>query len=986
MASSQSTREARFPLGQHVEVLQINQALRGSWQIATIVMVKDGRREVQYNEIFQSDGVQKVRVSFSVTKDSEIANNNSAIEKIRKRGFLRPLAPKVTISVWTKGLLVDVFIKGAWWEGVMMEDTQNAQVKVLFPDRKEESLVYRKHLRVSHQWDEFTGEWEARGYWKGFCVSDGKATSYQEVKDANVYTPQKHTTCNNQLSQPDAGVYTCQKEQKELIQAKMSAARQFLFDIGYTVEFHQRMGRAREAVYIAPHGRRFYSLTKACKNLKKECSLPCNIEACKSKTDRLSCIYDFPSSFCGELAERYREGLKAVVSHDNGEAIDVYKTDPKLLCIETHCVQDSQAIQIVEPNCVVSEHKRRPKRHKIETHGVQESQAIQIVSIEREHKCGGKRHLTTRASLSSVHSVSTNGTIIERTAGSQSLISTGSHLRSKKQNLSKVAFSLMSKQPFSKQGFLQNSQGMQSPGPFHNKDEYRFGQKHGHNAIGEISSLNNRATTSTTNRKTSKGRVGCKALILREAQSQTILRREETDQLKVAFLPLLCTPLNKQGEKVSFNHDSFSPASASSSVVTEVSQHAEQDEKADEICSACGDGGDLVLCDYCPSTYHAQCVGLEVIPEGNWYCFSCCCASCEEFLFEREDGSLPLSCKQCEKKYHVNCSPPESRCNSSSNNWFCGVSCEQLHIGLCRQVGISFPLETGGLSWMLLKSNEQKDCLRIENKLSLAHVVLQECFVPIIDVCTRLDIISQTLFSKGSAMTRLNCMGFYTLILERGCELISVATFRIHGSRLAEMPFIGTQFQHRRKGMCRRLMGVLEKMLYKMGVKKLLLPAVPQLLKTWKQKFDFQHINSWDRFEMRQMNLMRFPGTVILKKNLIRLPSESHGCFPLITQAVNSSGISLGCREDSGRCKMSRLKTHMQNLDVEDIKVVVATTKYKRLKFTPPGAVGECMYKFVLRVSHALRRIKRQLRNFMEIECFAYSMALESIGIHSERS
>ncbi|KAI5077447.1 hypothetical protein GOP47_0007271, partial [Adiantum capillus-veneris] len=879
MADSQTTQGARFPLGQHVEVLQTNQALRGSWQIATIVMVKNGRREVEYNQIFQSDGLLKVKESFSVTKDLKMA--------IGKRGFLRPLGPKVTSRIWTKGLLVDAYNKGAWWEGVVLEDTKNAEVKVLFPDRKEESVVHSKLLRVSHQWDEFTGEWEARGYWKGFCVSGGKDTSYQEVKDLDLYMPHKRLTCHNQLHHVENledCASPCPKDTRKLVQAKMRAAREFLFDIGYTLEFHQRIGRGREAVYIAPHGRRFYSLTMACKALKKKHSLPCNIEACKSKAERLLCIYDFSSLSCLESSQKDSKGLKAIVNYADVVPIAAHENDKlNVLCIEGGC--------------------RR----------------------------GRKRRLSATTIISSVDNAVTTG-IINRTpegmVGSRASVSRESQL---------VTVSKF-KKAYNRQGCLQDSQAIQTARPLCNKDKQRCGRKHGLNTMAELSSGYNAATTSTTNRNKSIGRVGrraCRALVLREPQSVTSLQIEETNRPKISFLPALDTPLRKQGKKASINHDSVSPTSTSSSVVTEVNLQVVKNDKADEICSACGDGGDLLLCDYCPSTYHAECVGLQVIPEGNWYCFGCCCASCEEFLFEREDCGLPLTCKQCEKKYHVNCSPSEGCHDIPKNNWFCGVSCEQLYKGLCRQLGNSYPLEAGGLSWMLLKSNQQEGCLNKESKLSMAHVVLQECFVPIIDVCTGVDIISQTLFSQGSAMTRLNCPGFYTLILERGCELISVATVRIHGSRLAEMPFIGTRFRHRRKGMCRQLMGVLEKMLHELGVRKLLLPAVPQLLNTWKQKFGFQHINSWDRFEMRQMNVMRFPGTFILKKNVVQLRLEPHGFFSLSTQVINPSGPSPGCREEFRRRKRSRFKTQRQDLEVGDTKVLVATTKYNRMVISP---------------------------------------------------
>ena len=44
-----------------------------------------------------------------------------------------------------------------------------------------------------------------------------------------------------------------------------------------------------------------------------------------------------------------------------------------------------------------------------------------------------------------------------------------------------------------------------------------------------------------------------------------------------------------------------------------------------ELCAICRDGGELILCDNCPRSFHLKCLKLkeEDIPEGNWYCPRC---------------------------------------------------------------------------------------------------------------------------------------------------------------------------------------------------------------------------------------------------------------------------------------------------------------------------------------------------------------------------
>ena len=95
-----------------------------------------------------------------------------------------------------------------------------------------------------------------------------------------------------------------------------------------------------------------------------------------------------------------------------------------------------------------------------------------------------------------------------------------------------------------------------------------------------------------------------------------------------------------------------------------------------EECYICYDGGELILCDYCPKAFHLEChiPRLYVVPDGKWRCCECSattrrkkqrCGECEDCLkpdcgectpcLNKEcfggDGSYGKACKYRQCKY-----------------------------------------------------------------------------------------------------------------------------------------------------------------------------------------------------------------------------------------------------------------------------------------------------------------------------------------------
>eukprot|EP01018_Ginkgo_biloba_P015782 Gb_10246 [translate_table: standard] len=359
--------------------------------------------------------------------------------------------------------------------------------------------------------------------------------------------------------------------------------------------------------------------------------------------------------------------------------------------------------------------------------------------------------------------------------------------------------------------------------------------------------------------------------------------------------------------------------------------------ESDDICSICHVGGTLILCDHCPSSFHLECINMELVPEGNWYCPSCRCVLCGRSEFNGDGECFTemtvLFCDQCECQYHVGClyekgMPKIDSC--PEGNWFCSKKCSEIFAQLRNLVGRVNLVGADGLSWTLLRSREEdseiNDPSNVEvmaehhSKLSVALTVMHECFVPIIEPRTKKDLIAEVIFNRGSDLNRLNFRGFYTMILERGDELISVATARIHGERVAEMPLIGTRVEYRRKGMCRLLVNELEKLLRSLGVEKLVLPAVSELKQTWQSAFGFQEMTPSERLKLLELSFVGFPDTTVLQK-LLSEASLEQGAVP--GETISANGVELLHLSLAGRHEGHEIEkgTDSENIEINACKI-----------------------------------------------------------------
>ncbi|MBA0676534.1 hypothetical protein Goari_018009, partial [Gossypium aridum] len=279
----------------------------------------------------------------------------------------------------------------------------------------------------------------------------------------------------------------------------------------------------------------------------------------------------------------------------------------------------------------------------------------------------------------------------------------------------------------------------------------------------------------------------------------------------------------------------------------------------DEACSVCCYGGELICCEHCPSAFHMNCLGLNEVPDGNWFCPSCCCGICGiGYLREKSFRT----CHQCELKFHIDCLSLKS---SENMVLLCSQKCEKVFYGLQKLTGKPIPAGNN-LTWTLLKSDHHG--AENHSKLRVALKVMHECFEPTKNDETGRDVVEDVVFSRVSKLKRLNFKGFYTVIVEEKEDVVSVATLRVYGNRVAEMPLVATSFRHRRRGMCRLLVDQVEKNLVKLGVEKLILPALPTTVDTWVKCFGFTRMEKYEILNLLRYSLLDFQGTILCQKLL----------------------------------------------------------------------------------------------------------------------
>ncbi|AQK62959.1 Acyl-CoA N-acyltransferase with RING/FYVE/PHD-type zinc finger protein [Zea mays] len=221
----------------------------------------------------------------------------------------------------------------------------------------------------------------------------------------------------------------------------------------------------------------------------------------------------------------------------------------------------------------------------------------------------------------------------------------------------------------------------------------------------------------------------------------------------------------------------------------------EGDDPNDDTCGICGDGGNLICCDGCPSTFHMSCLGLEALPTDYWCCSNCSCKFCHEHSSDDAEDTADVdsslhTCSQCEEQYHGACSPDidsiATNLSSQTGNLFCQQSCRLLFEELQNLLAVKKDLEPEYSCRVVQRIHEEvpEEVLALDkrvecnSKIAVALSLMDECFLPIVDQRTGINLIRNVVYNCGSNFARLDFRGFYIIILERGDEIIAAASVR----------------------------------------------------------------------------------------------------------------------------------------------------------------------------------------------------------------
>ncbi|XP_047331217.1 increased DNA methylation 1-like [Impatiens glandulifera] len=294
-------------------------------------------------------------------------------------------------------------------------------------------------------------------------------------------------------------------------------------------------------------------------------------------------------------------------------------------------------------------------------------------------------------------------------------------------------------------------------------------------------------------------------------------------------------------------------------------------------CVICANGGDLLRCVNCVSSYHLRCVGVKDVLEGNRLCPYCICKFCGKPSTNKE---YLIPCSQCEKRYHWKCSQDrrtgEPLILNITCTPICDYKCRKVYQELVSRIAVQNELGDG-YSMTLLHRIPQEFGKSFDevyrnvvghSNLAIAKRLMEDSFNSTNDGHTSINLINHFIFNQESPFSIIDFNGFYTAVLEKDGVIISVACLKVHGTKLAEIPLIATCENYRNQGMCRKLMTQIESTLNHLKVENLIILSTKEMVGMWMKNYGFKEIESSLAEDLVHRSALMFHETIRLYKRL----------------------------------------------------------------------------------------------------------------------
>ncbi|CAN0904029.1 Increased DNA methylation 1, partial [Linum grandiflorum] len=967
-----STTAQLIPLHQKVEVRREEEGFSGPWKQATVVALRRERCQVKYSVKYdhmlvddKSDFLDgSVHVSLSVDDDDDI----------------RPMPPELECNEWILpcGLCVDVKYNESWWEGVIFDHEDGSGERIVFfPDLSDEMLVPLDAMRISQDWDRFSGEWKRRGMWlflelvseyeQEHCLPASVQQLWDDLQSKEGFKKLgKWSNSSSRTMWEDLLLNT--------IEDNLEVVLNYLFQemslpqgISNLLVFTKSVSNPSTAkgglseTHDPVLNRKTASSPPKNDGLIK--SVPVSNTHCLENGDSVLPPASLGSSsfFILDEAISRSSPQKFTISFANSPGIESSWTPTENYGSRVCTQSDDDLYVHVEPKywpqAIVDWYIFCGDKWFKTTEPSRGGNYQLLAKRARSHLAAvGWRFVSTLCNgQRRMKHISPTGKSYDSLRKSCEVCMEHSgidvpsepiklHNVDKRQGTHRVGLQHPSSQSLSTK--LKSNGGVAQPKHLRPSDKVQNNihvPKPSHRNPRTVLSwlLENNVVSPRTKVYYYRSALG---------DSSTVEGRITRDGIKCSCCKMVYSLSKFQqhvgGKCISnyrrepasniFLKDGRSLLDCQLQIMHDAklrdlrnlrmgqvgTLREQKQEENDCVCSVCRYGGDLIMCDLCPSSFHPSCLDLAVIPDGDWFCPSCCCRICSkrgsENISEWTVDEHMLDCAQCEHKYHISClrnKGIDDLEHHPKTNWFCSSNCKSISRSLTALLGKSIPVGVENLSWTMLKlvesdSNRFGGSLSTEiqaqsySKLNIALQVMHECFDPLEEPHTKRDIIREIIFSKRSELRRLDFSGFYTVILEKDDEVISVAALRVFGEEVAEVPLIGTGLQHRRCGLCRILMNVIEKKLVELGVQRLVVPAVPSLLNKWTGSFGFSRMTKDERILLVDCTLVEFEETIMCHKQLTAAPSGSE-----IEEVAQTPICTISDDEDDLGCRLLSLKS-----------------------------------------------------------------------------